>query len=205
MCRRARYTRLDALATDVVALAHHRDDQAETVLVNLLRGTGAGGLEGMAWKRGRYVRPLLGVSRADLGAWAAHRGLLWRDDPTNLSDRFLRNRIRREVLPLLEDVREGAVEALARSATLAADQGALLDALIDADPQGRPGPDGLSADWLARAHPALARRAVHRAWAPISTAQADAVIAAAVHGEGRIEAGGRILVVQQGRVRVFDG
>jgi len=204
VCRRARYAFLDVLDTDVVALAHHERDQAETVLINLLRGTGPGGLEGMAWRRGRYVRPLLDVPRADLEEWAAHRGLAWRDDPTNASERFLRNRVRNEVLPLLESLREGSTAALARSAALATEQGALLDALLDAEP-GVSSPDGLSTPWLASAHVALARRALHRAFAPLATAHADAILDAAARGDGRIDVGGRrIVVVDPARTRL-DG
>jgi len=74
-CRAGRFLAFEALDTEVVALAHQRDDQAETVLVNLLRGTGPLGLEGMAWRRGHYVRPLLDTPRAALSAWATWRGL----------------------------------------------------------------------------------------------------------------------------------
>lgn len=199
--RKARFEVLDALDVDAVALAHHQGDQAETVLINLLRGTGPGGLEGMAWRRGRYVRPLLDVSRADLVEWASQRSLSWRDDPTNASDRFLRNRVRNEVLPLLEDLRPGSTAALARSATLATEQGALLDALLEAEPGASP--DALSTPWLATAPPALARRALHRSFAPLTTAHADAILAAAATGSGRVGIGSnRIVVVDAIRTRL---
>lgn len=115
-CRDARYRALAGLSVARVALAHHRDDLAETVLLHLLRGTGPRGFAGMAWRRDRYVRPLLDVPRADLRRWLAWRGLAWRDDPTNTDPGRLRNRLRHEVLPLLEDVRPGGVAAIARGA-----------------------------------------------------------------------------------------
>lgn len=185
-CRQARFRVLDTCEADAVALAHHRDDQAETVLVNLLRGTGPGGLEGMAWRRGRYVRPLLDVSRARLARFAADHGLLWRDDPTNRSDRFLRNRVRHEVLPLLESLREGACAAVARSASLAAEQGEVLDALLDADPDSAPGPDGWPRAWVADRPRALVRRALHRHVPGLLNRQVDAVIEAAKRGSGEV-------------------
>ncbi len=121
-CRDARYRALDALSADHVALAHHRDDLAETVLLHLVRGTGVRGLVGMRWRRGRYVRPLLDVARDDLRRWLRWRELSWREDPTNSDPGRLRNRLRHEVLPLLEDLRPGAVAAVARSALRTADE-----------------------------------------------------------------------------------
>src|SRR5690606_25781808 len=121
VCRDARYAALDDVDADVVALAHHRDDQAETALLGLLRGGGTRAIGGMAWRRGRYVRPLLDVGRDEVRAWAASRGLAWRDDPTNARPDFLRNRVRHELIPLLEALRAGSVTALARGAGHAAE------------------------------------------------------------------------------------
>lgn len=112
--REARYAALDRVATDVVALGHHGDDLAETVLMQLVRGIGPGALAPMGWRRGRYVRPLLGATRAELAAYAAASGLTWREDPTNTDGR-LRSRLRHEVLPLLEQIRPGAAAGIARA------------------------------------------------------------------------------------------
>lgn len=119
--RDARYQALRALGGDAIATAHHREDQAETVLIHLLRGATLEGLASMAWRHDGVVRPLLDVPKEALRAWLAWRGLSWREDPTNAHRDRLRNRIRHEVIPLLEDLRPGAVGALARTATRAAE------------------------------------------------------------------------------------
>lgn len=132
-CRRARLAALYGILGErrgVIALAHHERDQAETILIQLLRGSGLAGLSAMGWTYDRRVRPLLDISHADLLRYAEENGLAWVEDPTNAEPRFLRNRVRREVLPLLDAVRPGAVGALARSATrIAADQAFLDDQL----------------------------------------------------------------------------
>lgn len=120
VCREARYAAFARLRVDRVALAHHREDLVETVLLQLVRGTGA---HGMSWVRGPYVRPLLDVPREDLRRWLAWRGIGWREDPTNQERHRLRNRLRHEVLPLLEEVRPGAVGAFARSVLAGLDPG----------------------------------------------------------------------------------
>lgn len=117
--RRQRYTRLSAIAREhgapCVVTAHHLDDQAETVLMNVLRGSH--GLVGMPPTRAlpggvNVVRPLLSVRRADLRAYAATHGIPWRDDHTNLDTRFRRNQVRHEVLPVLEAGCPGFTDAL---------------------------------------------------------------------------------------------
>lgn len=114
--REARYRALESVGADVIALAHHADDLAETVLMQLVRGVGPGAFRPMAWRRGRRVRPLLGVSRSAIAAYAASRRLTWREDPTNADPRYLRARIRAEVMPLLEALRPGAAAGIARAA-----------------------------------------------------------------------------------------
>lgn len=121
----------------LVALAHTRDDQAETLLANLLRGSGTRGLAGMLPEGpGPLWRPLLDVPRSALREWLAGNDLTWREDPGNARPEFLRSRIRGELLPLLEDLRPGAAGALARAAGhLAADEDHLVR---------------LAEDWMAR-------------------------------------------------------
>src|SRR5262245_3754328 len=102
--RRLRYAALDEMAREVgagrVATAHTLDDQAETVLLRLLRGTGPAGLGGIPERSpdGRIVRPLLGVSRGAIERWARERGLSWREDASNRDPAFARARLRRDWL-----------------------------------------------------------------------------------------------------------
>jgi tRNA(Ile)-lysidine synthase len=132
--RAARYAALwpatDDLGCSWLATGHTLDDQAETVLLQLLRGAGPDGLAGMAVRGGRLLRPLLGARRADTRACCAAIGLEWREDPTNAGDGPLRNRVRQRLLPLLEELRPGAAQALARTAALAADEREWLDPLV---------------------------------------------------------------------------
>lgn len=113
-----------------VAMAHHADDQAETVLMRLLRGAGPGGLAGMPYRNGReFIRPLLGVTRAELAAYLAERGLAWREDASNQDTAFMRNRIRHELLPILEQYNPAIRERLAATAAVLSDEHNLLNQL----------------------------------------------------------------------------
>ncbi len=112
--RSARYEALRRCAAGgLVAVGHHRDDQAETVLMNIVRGAGLAGAAGMDWRSGDIIRPLLGTGREEIEAFLRERGQEWRTDSTNLSDDYTRNRIRHEVLPLLGAINPGAAEHLA--------------------------------------------------------------------------------------------
>jgi tRNA(Ile)-lysidine synthase len=132
-----RRTRIDFLSelrdswqATAVALAHHADDQAETVLMRLLRGAGPGGLAGMPYRNGRkFIRPLLGVARDELAAYLAERGLTWREDASNQDTAFLRNRIRHDLLPLLEQYNPAIRERLAATAAVLTDEHHLLNQL----------------------------------------------------------------------------
>ncbi len=127
--RRLRYDALAAAAAEigapVVATGHHRDDQAETLLLNLVRGSGPEGVAGMRPARPleadpsvSLVRPLLDARRDAIEAYAESMGLPWRTDPTNQRHDYDRGVIRTEILPRLEAHFEGATDALARSADL---------------------------------------------------------------------------------------
>jgi tRNA(Ile)-lysidine synthase len=128
--RRARYaalqTRAGALGASRIATGHTADDQAETVLMRLLQGAGPRGLAGIAPTRGSVIRPLLESRRDQIVAHLASRGLDWVEDATNRDPRFLRNRVRHDILPFLADVfGRDVVESLCRSAALT--RGALAD------------------------------------------------------------------------------
>jgi tRNA(Ile)-lysidine synthase len=139
--RKARYSALAQCASSLglksVLLAQHADDQVETLLLALSRGAGLPGLAAMARhfeRHGvRFERPLLGVAGAVLRAWLAGEGISFIDDPTNSDTAFTRNRIRREVLPALEQAFPQFRETFARSARHAAQAQELLSTLAAHD------------------------------------------------------------------------
>jgi tRNA(Ile)-lysidine synthase len=121
--REARYAALRRHAArvgaDRIAIGHTADDQAETVLMRLIEGAGPRGLAGMPPVRGPVIRPLIEIRRAEIVAELGRVGLAWRDDPTNRDPKFLRNRIRAELLPLLAaSYNPAIVPALTRVAAL---------------------------------------------------------------------------------------
>ncbi len=137
--RALRYAALAKIARRVgashIAVGHTADDQAETVLLWLLRGAGADGLAGMPATRPhdglRVIRPLLEVRRDEIVAYLAAEGLRWRSDPTNRTRGPLRNRIRQDLLPRLAGYNPGIKAVLRRLALQVADDAALLDRLTD--------------------------------------------------------------------------
>ncbi len=165
--RRARYTALRAAlpAPDaLVLLGHTRDDQAETVLLGLGRGSGPRSIAGMRPLDPPWGRPLLGVSRVTTVAACARLGLRPWSDPHNADPRFTRVRLRAEVLPLLEDVLAGGVaDALARTAAQLREDNDALDALADAALADAGKDDELEVSTL-REVPAAVRRRALRAW-----------------------------------------
>lgn len=125
--RRARRAFLGCVANSVganiIALGHTQDDQVETILLNILRGTGTDGLRGMAAISERYVRPFLAVTRAETAAYCARHGIAFREDISNLSLAYLRNRLRTELLPELETYYNPEVrQALLRLAEIAGEE-----------------------------------------------------------------------------------
>ena len=104
-----------------IAVAHHIEDQAETVLFNLVRGSRLTGLRGMLPVNGRIIRPLLSCSRGEIEEFLWARGISWREDETNEDVRYSRNLIRKEVMPLLEQINISAREHIARAAEEAAE------------------------------------------------------------------------------------
>jgi tRNA(Ile)-lysidine synthase len=176
--REVRYAFLTEIARSAgaqrLAVAHTADDQAETVLMHFLRGAGLAGLKGMLPVAGEYlIRPLLDTTRAEVEAYCAARGLHPRRDETNTDTRFWRNRLRHELLPLLEQYNPRLRAVLARTATVLAGEHAIVQAHLDAL-WGQVVTPGLPADgrvvfdrgrWLALAIPeqrALLRAAVQR-------------------------------------------
>ena len=145
--RRMRHAVFADCAADWLALAHHRDDQAETVLLNLLRGSGIAGAAGMLAERTQVhgpslIRPLLDVPRSVIEGYAAEHALRWIDDESNEDTHYRRNFLRREVLPALDEKFPGAQKSLARAAGHFAEGAALLDDLAAIDRQAVLAPSG---------------------------------------------------------------
>ena len=137
--------------------AHHRDDQAETLLLQLLRGAGPKGLAAMAQTQGRSLRPLLDASRDDIDAYVRARGLRWVDDDSNSDNRHRRNAWREMVLPALRALFPQAGATLARAARLQGEAAGLLDELAELDAAGAVAGDRLDCAALAALAPARAR------------------------------------------------
>ena len=166
--REARYRAIAAVAERddaTVLLGHTLDDQAETVLLGLGRGSGTRSLSGMAEVSGRFRRPLLGVRRGLTRAACTARDLTWWEDPHNADPTYTRVRVRQQALPALEDaLGPGVTEALARTATATRADADALDVLAEelmstASTEG----GGLAVEPLSTAPPALRRRVLRRA------------------------------------------
>lgn len=136
--RRARYSLYGEVAEEFgakyAALAHHADDQAETVLMRIIRGAGTRGMGAMPKIRKSgsvfIVRPLISVRKEDVASYVSENGLEYKEDASNLDTGYLRNKIRQELLPLLESsYSEGIVEVLCRTAELAREESSALDEL----------------------------------------------------------------------------
>jgi tRNA(Ile)-lysidine synthase len=200
---RARRARYGALPEGVLT-GHTADDQAETVLLNLLRGAGIDGLAGMR-ASAATTRPLIRLRRCETGALCRELGLVALEDPTNAELRFTRNRVRQQLIPCLIEVgRRDPVPILSRQAELLADESALLDELAGAI-------DPTDARAVAAARPALARRAI-RIWLrdpadperhPPSSAEVERVLLVA---QGAVVAcqlrGGREVRRSEGRLHL---
>jgi tRNA(Ile)-lysidine synthase len=220
--RTARYAALDAVAAALQAdmlLGHTLDDQAETVLLGLGRGSGPRSIAGMRPRTGRYLRPLLGLRRVTTFAACAALGLEPWQDPQNADPAYQRVRLRTEALPLLEVILQGGVaEALARTAAQLHDDLDALDALAarainSAVPRSGPGPapepgpvghEGLEVVALAELPRALRTRAL-RGWAlaggatEITSGHIAAIeaLVTAWHGQGRVDLPGGVWVARR--------
>ncbi len=166
LLRSARYRALweGTSPDDQVVLGHTADDQAETVVINLLRGAGIEGLAGMPVLRGRLVRPMLAVTRSETRELATLLGLPWIDDPTNRDLRHLRNRIRLELIPHIERTLTASFSAglVRTAASLGADR-AIIEQATDQVPVEKD-PNGARVEVTSLFHPGaeVAARVVRR-------------------------------------------
>jgi tRNA(Ile)-lysidine synthase len=187
--RRATAERIaDHHGYDLIATGHTATDQAETVLFRLARGTGRTGAIGMREQAGRWVRPLITLTRDETRAWCEANGVPWVDDPSNRDEHFARVRIRQTVVPALQSAHPGAIAALNRFARQLADEQDVLDPIVDAAWEVCVAGHGLGVRALAMQPPALARLVVRRLLRQAGVVPderwVDAVIAMAHAGEG---------------------
>ena len=218
--RAARYAALDAAAAEtgaeIVLLGHTLDDQAETVLLGLARGSGGASLAGMPARAGRYARPLLGIRRATTRQACLDAGLVPWDDPHNADPAYTRVRVRESVLPLLEaELGPGVAEALARTAEqLREDEQAFtsqIDELIEELCEPAEAGIAVSARALAANPAALRQRIIRHVVASefgVSLSRTQTLEVARLvtdwHGQGPIDLPGGIRATRAGGHVVFS-
>ena len=115
---------------DFIAVAHHADDQLETFFINLLRGAGIRGLKGMLPVNGHIIRPLLDASRDEIHQYAVENGIKWREDHTNAETQFLRNKIRHELLPVIDSISQEGRASILKSINHLSSENALYRELL---------------------------------------------------------------------------
>lgn len=167
--------------------AHHLEDQAETVLLHLMRGSGTAGLAAMSEQNGWHLRPLLGVSRGLLQSALADDDMAWCDDSTNADTEYTRNFVRMRIMPLIREVNPQADRALAQAAEIASEEEAYFDSVIKEKMAAVRVDEGCVsyawADFAAEPY-AIKRRLVRalwllatgRAFCPLSFGQIDRVL-----------------------------
>jgi tRNA(Ile)-lysidine synthase len=217
LAREARYEAAErvraAAGLDLIAAAHTASDQVETVLYRLVSSPGRRALLGMEPRRGRLVRPLLGVSADDTRAYCREAGLQWREDESNADRRLARNLLRLEALPLLREVNPGADRNVLATVAELRDESRVLDAVVE-EAMLRTGaggaPPAVDAGRLAAEPPAVRRLVLRRlaetaAGAPVALQPEDARQVerlAERGGSGAVDLGGGLRAsVEYGIVR----
>jgi tRNA(Ile)-lysidine synthase len=216
--RSARYESFElaaaALDANLVATGHTEDDQAETVLLRLIRGTGTRGLSGIRVRRGPFIRPLLETTRVDLQRLLVALGETWREDASNADRSIIRNRVRHELVPVLRDIAPGGVRALARLAFIASeDESFLEEAANEKGAELVLSDSTVDAEALGRLPAALSRRLVRflaRKAAPdvnLSARNLEAVchLAGTDKPGGRLDLPGLTVTKHSGRLEFAAG
>jgi tRNA(Ile)-lysidine synthase len=215
--REARYALAESAAVGDYAAAHTASDQAETVLYRLAVSPGSRALHGMSARRGRLVRPLLGVTREELRHYLRARGLEWREDPSNADRRFARARVRHDVLEALRALSPAAERTIAETARQLRDEADVLDAVVGEAVNELGGGPAVSLAGLLEHPPpvrrlvlrALAERAAGAAGGPassepraLSRREADEILALGERGTKSLDLGGGLrAVVEYGTLR----
>lgn len=192
---------------DFIATAHHRQDNAETVLLHLLRGSGLNGLGGIPSVRGNIIRPLLEADRADIDAYISENSIPYAEDETNQDTAYTRNRLRLDLLPLLEEIAPGSVRRIADAAgRLRADEDFLQQQSAALIPKAEEnGCVCVSAKELSRQHGAISSRIVRGAaralGAELTAEQTDSVLR--LKRGGCLSLGGNLRAAREGDILRF--
>jgi tRNA(Ile)-lysidine synthase len=181
----------------LIATGHTATDQVETVLYRLAASPGRRALLGMPEREGRVIRPLLECTREEVTAYCVERGLAWREDPTNDSLDYARNRVRHQVLPALRSLHPAAEQNILRTLAILRDEAAVLDDLVTAE---------ADLDRLAALPPALARLAIAEMADAAIGARLPEILALSRHGTAALDLGGGLrAVAEYGRLRFDHG
>ena len=211
--RRLRYACLNDYADDLggakIATAHHRNDNTETVLMNLVRGAGIAGLGGIPVQRDSIIRPLLNCSRQEIEAYCAENDLSYVTDSTNLDDSYTRNRLRLNILPQLRELNPSLDEAILRTANVMQDADAYLNKISKKELKQCKTDYGCRCDQLLALDKAVLSYAVknllEEAHAPVDSLHIRLIIEAMRDG-GSVDLGaGFRAVCAQGILRITDG
>jgi tRNA(Ile)-lysidine synthase len=204
--RDARYALAERLAEGLYATGHTASDQAETVLYRLAVSPGSRALHGMAPRRGRLVRPLLGVTREEVREYLRSRGLEWREDPSNADRRFARARVRHDLLDALRTVGPAPEQTIAETARQLREEAEVLDAAVADALDVLGGGPAVSASELGR-QPAAVRRLVLRrlaeqAGGELGVGDAERILALGGRGSKSLDLGGGLrVIVEYGTLR----
>ena len=155
---------LEKMGGGVIATAHHADDLAETMLMNLVRGAGTKGLSGIPPKRGNIVRPILTVTREEIDAYMVQHGLPYVEDSTNAADDCTRNLLRHNVMPVLRQINPAFAERAVDAAMLLREDEAYLQKRADAFLESHPAADGIDASALLELERPIASRVIRSVW-----------------------------------------
>jgi len=194
--REIRYSEFEALSAEIgaqkIAVAHNKNDQAETVMLNLLRGAGLDGLKGMEYKTGKIIRPLLDVPRTDIEAYCREYALFPRTDSSNLESDYTRNKVRLDLIPYIDTLfKKNIVESLYRMSSLLRDDYHYIEdcilSIYDGFVMKKEGKAvWLSLEKMAEAHPAVQKRVLRKA---IEQVKGDLKGIESVHLESAVSLG----------------
>jgi tRNA(Ile)-lysidine synthase len=204
--RDARYALAERLAEGDFAAGHTASDQAETVLYRLAVSPGSRALHGMAARRGRLVRPLLGVTREEVRAYLRSRGLEWREDPSNADRRFARARVRHDLMEALRTIGPAAERTIAETARQLREEAAVLDAAVAEALGVLGGGPAVSASELGRQPPAVRRLVLRhlaeQAGGELGAGDTERILALGGRGSKSLDLGGGVrVVVEYGTLR----